>query len=115
MLYILPYYSDIYKELPNGSRKLIAKNVLRHSQIDLDLIDDITEHVTDTGRIDLKRSLVTHRELGTIVTAIPVEEMWKIREQKNGFEIKGFNIGRYENKQRKSRVSKRPITRKGKK
>lgn len=105
MLRIVPYFSDIYKESDDGSSKLIAKNVLRHSQIEMDLIDDVTEYIDEKGKIIKSKSLVTHRELGTLILNVPCKEMWELRVKQNGFEIKGFNIGRNE-KERTSRASR---------
>lgn len=92
MLRLIPYISDVYKQNPDGSTKLVAKKLLRHSQIEMDLIDDVTEYVNDKGKIDPTLSLITHKELGTIIAAIPVQELWNLRAQQNGFIIKGFKI-----------------------
>lgn len=94
MLRILPYTSDIYKNMEDGTQKLVAAGIQRHSQIEMDLIDDITEYVNEKGKIVKNKSVIVHRELGTLVIDIPVEELWVTRAQQNGFSIKGFDIDR---------------------
>jgi hypothetical protein len=94
MLRILPYTSDIYKNMEDGTQKLVAAGIQRHSQIEMDLIDDITEYVNEKGKIVKNKSVIVHRELGTMVIDIPVEELWLTRAQQNGFSIRGFDIER---------------------
>lgn len=94
MLRILPYTSDIYKNMEDGTQKLVAAGIQRHSQIEMDLIDDITEYVNEKGKIVKNKSVIVHRELGTLVIDIPVEELWVTRAQQNGFSIRGFDIDR---------------------
>lgn len=103
MLIYIPYSSDIYKADKNGSQKLVTKGLIRMSQIDMDQIDDITEYVNSKGKIEPKKALIIHRDLGTIIANMPVKELWAIRERSSKMVIKGFNIEANE-KTRKKRV-----------
>lgn len=80
--------------MEDGTQKLVAAGIQRHSQIEMDLIDDITEYVNEKGKIVKNKSVIVHRELGTLVIDIPVEELWITRAQQNGFSIRGFDIER---------------------
>jgi len=92
MLKLFEVVGDVYKTMKDGSQKLLVKDLVRHSQLEMDLIDDVNEYVNDRGKIDWDYSVITHRELGSLVVKYPVKDLWDVRARQNGFIIKGFKI-----------------------
>ncbi len=111
MLYLIPYFSDVYKENADGSSKLIARDVLRHHQIDLDLIDNVTEYLNSKGKVVKNMSVISHRDLGQMIVNMPCDKLWELRKKQNGFEIRGFKIEL--NEKQKTKNGKRKIGKPG--